>query len=56
MLRRKGQRAKRGSGRGSEEGSRFWRASAVSYLLADSKLLFTKSLNGLMCSSFVNKT
>lgn len=28
----------------------------VSYLLAASKLLFTKSLKGLMCSSFVNKT
>lgn len=28
----------------------------VSYLLAESKLLFTKSLKGLMCSSFVNRT
>lgn len=28
----------------------------LSYFLADSKLLFTQSLKGLMCSSFVNST
>lgn len=27
-----------------------------SYLLAESKLLFTKSLKGLICSSLVNRT